>query len=97
MAALATIRPDSWNFPLFVHVVGAMILVGGLLAAASALVLAKGDVRLLRLGYWTLWIYAREGRLDAEPIKSAWVLIGFLVVESEKHTLRRICASRIHR
>jgi hypothetical protein len=43
-----------------------------------------------------LWIYAREG-LDAEPIKSAWVLIGFLVVESEKHTLRRICASRIHR
>jgi hypothetical protein len=27
-----------------------------------------------------LWIYAREG-LDAEPIKSAWVLIGFLVAE----------------
>ena len=28
---LASIRPDSWNLPLFVHVLGAMILVGGLL------------------------------------------------------------------
>jgi hypothetical protein len=25
---LAAVRPDSWNFPLFVHVLGAMILVG---------------------------------------------------------------------
>ena len=33
---LAAIRPDSWNFPLFVHVLGAMILVGGLLTGASA-------------------------------------------------------------
>ncbi len=29
-AVLASIRPDSWNFPLFLHVLGAMILVGGL-------------------------------------------------------------------
>ncbi len=26
------IRPDDWNFALFVHVAGAMVLVGGLLA-----------------------------------------------------------------
>lgn len=37
---LAIIRPDSWNFPLFLHVVGATALVGsvaatGVLAAAS--------------------------------------------------------------
>jgi hypothetical protein len=74
---LATVRPDSWNFPLFVHVLGAMVLVGGLLTGASLLALARGDTRFLRLGYWTLllvalpgyivmrigaqWIYSKEG------------------------------------
>jgi hypothetical protein len=74
---LAAVRPDSWNFPLFVHVLGAMILVGGLLAGASTLLFARGDTRFLRLGYWTLlavalpgyvimrigaqWIYSKEG------------------------------------
>jgi hypothetical protein len=77
MSFLAATRPESWNFPLFVHVVGAMVLVGGLLAGASALGFARGDVRFLRLGYWSLlavslpgwvlmrvggqWIYSREG------------------------------------
>ena len=28
MSVLAQVRPDSWNFPLFLHVGGAMILVG---------------------------------------------------------------------
>ena len=37
----AAIRPDDWNFPLLVHVAGAMLLVGALvvtvfLTAASA-------------------------------------------------------------
>ena len=93
---LAAIRPDSWNFPLFLHVLGAMILVGGLLAGASALAFARGEVRFLRLGYWALlavalpgwlmmfvgaeWIYRKEGLAD-EPIESAWVLMGFLVAE----------------
>jgi hypothetical protein len=26
---LATVRPDAWNLPLFLHVLGAMVLVGG--------------------------------------------------------------------
>jgi len=76
MSILAAVRPDSWNFPLFVHVLGAMILVGGLVTGGSALVLAKGEARLLRLGYWSLlavslpgwvlmrigaqWIYSKE-------------------------------------
>jgi hypothetical protein len=70
-------RPDAWNFPLLVHVFGAMVLVGGLLTGASALAFARGDVRILRLGYWSLlavslpgwvimrvgaqWIYSKEG------------------------------------
>jgi hypothetical protein len=36
---LAAIRPDSWNFPLLLHVLGASVLVGGLLVAVAALVL----------------------------------------------------------
>ena len=77
ITVLAAIRPDSWNFPLFVHVLGAMVLVGGLLTGASAIAFARGDARFLRLGYWTLllvalpgyivmrigaqWIYSKEG------------------------------------
>lgn len=96
MAVIAAIRPDSWNLPLFLHVLGAMILVGGLLAGTSALLFAHSDQRLLRLGDFSLlavalpgwllmfvsgeWIYAKEG-LDDEPIGLAWVLTGFLVAE----------------
>ena len=74
---LAVSRPTEWNLALFVHVLGAMILVGGLLTGASALTFARGDARFLRLGYWTLllvalpgyivmrigahWIYSKEG------------------------------------
>ncbi len=77
MSALAAIRPDSWNLPLLVHVVGAMVLVGGLLGSASALAYAGHQVTFLRLGYWSLltvalpgwgvmrigaqWIYSKEG------------------------------------
>jgi hypothetical protein len=74
---LATVRPDDQNFPLFLHVFGAMVLVGGLLIGSSALAFARGEARLLRIGYWSLlalslpgwvlmriagqWIYSKEG------------------------------------
>jgi len=77
MSVLAVVRPDSWNLPLFIHVLGAIILVGGLLTGAAALGFARGEARLLRLGYWSLlaislpgwvlmrvgaqWVYSREG------------------------------------
>jgi len=77
IGVLASIRPDEQNFPLFVHVLGAMILVGGLLTTAGVLAWARGDVPSLRLGYRTLlavalpgwivmrigaeWIYSKEG------------------------------------
>jgi hypothetical protein len=93
---LAAIRPDDWNFPLFVHVLGAMVLVGATLTCASALAFARDDERLVRLGYRTLlvmglpsyaamwigahWIYAKEG-LDDRPIEFAWEAIGFAVAE----------------
>ena len=97
MNLLSAIRPDSWNFPLFLHVLGAMILVGATLTSGSLLAFARGDIRLLRLGYWTLlagalpayvvmriggqWIYSKEG-LDDAPIDSAWTTIGFVVADA---------------
>jgi hypothetical protein len=75
LAVLAANRADeSLNFPLLVHVFGAMVLVGGLVTAASALAFAKGDTKLLRLGYWTLLGVALPGyvimRIGAEWIYS---------------------------
>jgi len=97
MTIVATVRPDSWDFPLFLHVLGAMILVGGLLAGASSLALARGDVRFLRLGYrsllavalpgWLLmrigaeWIASREGWTHEGVPTPAWLNIGFILAD----------------
>jgi hypothetical protein len=74
MSLVAVVRPDSWNIPLLVHVLGAMILVGGLVASASLLALAHGDTKLLRLGYWSLLALSLPGwillRIGAEWISS---------------------------
>jgi uncharacterized membrane protein len=72
MSVVAAVRPDSWNFPLLVHVAGAMILVGGLLSGTSVLAYARRDERFLRLGYWSLVVIAFPGwilmRLGAQWI-----------------------------
>jgi len=94
---LAAIRPDDWNFPLLVHVLGAMVAFGAVLTGASTLAFARGSAQQLRLGYWTLllvglpswvvmwlgghWIYSKKG-LVARPIDSAWTTIGFAVAEA---------------
>jgi hypothetical protein len=62
MTALAAIRADSVNFPLFLHVLGAMLLVGMLLVVASAVIVAwrRADpvqsLALTRVGLWTLLV-----------------------------------------
>jgi hypothetical protein len=97
MTVLASIRPDSWNFPLFLHVLGAAILTGGLLTGASSLGFARGDVRFLRLGYWSLlavslpgwvlmrvggeWIASREGWTKKGVPTPTWLDIGFLLAD----------------
>ena len=76
MSILAGFRPDSWDFPLFVHIVGAVTLVGGILTAATFLGFARGDSRLLRLGYWSLLAVALPGwiimRIGAEWLYSKY-------------------------
>ena len=61
MTVLADIRPDSWNLPLFFHVLGAMVLVGGVMTCAAALAFANGNVKQLRFGYWTLLFVGLPG------------------------------------
>jgi hypothetical protein len=97
VTVLAVIRPDSWNFPLFLHVLGAMFLVGGLLTGASTLGFARGDVRFLRLGYWSLlavslpgwilmraggeWIASKEGWTKSGVNSPTWLDIGVLLAD----------------
>jgi hypothetical protein len=61
MSVIALMRPDEYNLPLFVHIVGATVMVGGLLTSGSALAFAKGDPKLLRLGYWSMLAVALPG------------------------------------
>lgn len=88
---LATIRPHAWDLPLLLHVLGAMLLVGALVLAASALVLAwrDGNAAMVRLGYRSLligalpaWILMRVGaewiasKEDLTDSKATWIGIG---------------------
>lgn len=80
----AAIRPDSWNLPLLVHVLGASILVGGLITALGAQVVgwtrntAAGALQLARMGFFTLLCVAVPGwflmRIGAQWIfsKEGW-------------------------
>ena len=81
---LAAARPDSVNFPLFVHVLGAMILVGGLVTATSALALAKGDTARIALivggiGMRRLRDGKGQGLLKATLVISVVILAAALV------------------
>jgi len=89
MTVLGAIRPDDWNIALFVHILGAMALVGAL-----ALVLVALAERDLRLGYRSLlfgvlpgwivmrggaeWIASKEKVNDIDPTPS-WVDVGYSV------------------
>jgi hypothetical protein len=93
MSALAIIRPDDWNIALFVHVLGAMVMVGSLALAAVYLFAARGDGSLeaIRVGFRSLlfaalpaFIVMRAGAqwiADKEGVTNsdaAWVGIGFM-------------------
>jgi hypothetical protein len=58
---LAAIRPDEQSFALLLHLVGATVVFGALLASATSLALARGETRLLRLGYFSLLLVGLPG------------------------------------
>jgi hypothetical protein len=74
MSILAEIRPDGWNWPLLLHVAGAMILVGGLLTAGAASLIAKRDSTgtLARFSYLTLATVAFPGFIMMRA-GAAWI------------------------
>ena len=94
---VAIVRPDSWNLPLFVHVAGAMLLVGALVvvtvAMAAALRRDDGVEVLTRLAFRALLIGVIPSyllmRVGAEWIASEenipdeldWVGIGYIVAD----------------
>jgi hypothetical protein len=94
---LAAIRPDSWNFPLLVHVFGAMVLVGGLVTAVTALILGwrRDTAAYTRFAFWTLLVLVLPAyivmRVGAEWIFSKenfvegqepdWIGIGYITAD----------------
>jgi hypothetical protein len=94
MSALAPIRPDEWGLALFVHVLGAMVMVGSLVLAASYLFLARrdGSLEAAQVGFRSLlyaalpaFIVMRVGAqwiADKEGLTDsdlAWIGIGFMI------------------
>jgi uncharacterized membrane protein len=92
---IALVRPDDWDFPLLLHVAGAMLLVGSLVTVAALFLLAwRGDSPgLIRLGFRTLLIAALPSyvlmRVGAEwinskeniPDEADWIGIGYLTAD----------------
>jgi hypothetical protein len=95
MDPLAAIRPDAWNFPLLLHVLGATTLVGALALATASLAAAwsNGSAALTRLGFRALlwaglpaWIVTRasaEWIRDKEGISTDdapdWIDLGYAI------------------
>jgi hypothetical protein len=92
----AAVRPDDWNLPLLLHVLGAMVFVGLLATVVVLLVTAGrgGDARgALRLAFRTLLIGAIPAyilmRGSAEWLASeqdipddlTWINIGYMVTD----------------
>jgi len=90
------VRPDSINLAVLVHVLGAMVLVGGLVTAAAAALIGWRDeaVGLRRLSYRTLLAVALPGGIvmfagalwseskeKLEDADLAWVGIGHIAAE----------------
>src|SRR3954452_18810949 len=90
---LAVVRPDSWNFPLFFHVAGAMALVASLILALYAIRIARtrGDQPAAQFAFRVLLRFTLPSylvmRIGAQIIASkekvensddAWVGIGFI-------------------
>jgi hypothetical protein len=91
-------RPNSWDWLLLVHVLGAMVLFGGLLTGVAALAFARGEARMLRLGYWSLLavalpgyivmrigaelLYSKEEKVIPELEDATWIGIGYIVADA---------------
>jgi hypothetical protein len=88
---LAILRPDSWNFPLFLHVLGATLVTGATAAAFIAALASRRwpwlrlvVARTLLLAVFPSWLLMRlAGQwIDSKeniPGDPGWLGVGFLV------------------
>jgi hypothetical protein len=83
---VALVRPDGWNLPLFLHVLGAALLVGAIGATVMITIRAPAMRRLqvrtigfLVLPAWVLMRFAGQWLDSREniPDDPAWLGIGF--------------------
>jgi hypothetical protein len=100
MGLLATaplgIRPDDYHLPLFVHILGALCLVGSLVLASTYLFAARrdGTLEMVQMGFRALLVWALPSylvmRVGAEWIVSkehladsddAWIGIGYMTAD----------------
>jgi hypothetical protein len=97
LSVLAAIRPDSWNLPLFLHVLGATILFGTTGVLAIAAFAARGRPEraplLSRVAFWTFllgvipsWLLMRVNAqwIDSKEFphdEPGWVGYGYVVSE----------------
>jgi hypothetical protein len=92
----AVVRPDSWNFPLLLHVLGAMLLVGTLLYVTITLVaarrsgsaaLARSGSQVLLLGVLPSYLLMRlagqwiVSKEHLQDAKLSWLDIGFTTAD----------------
>lgn len=87
-------RIDSWNLPLFLHVLGAMTLTGVMLVAAISFAAARAGGGTARFGFRTLLVAGIPSYLlmrigaqviaDKEnvPDDATWVTIGYAVTDA---------------
>jgi uncharacterized membrane protein len=97
MTFMTAIRPDAWNLPLFLHILGAMVLVGTLVLVAASLAGAwrDGSVGAVRMGFRGLllaalpsWIVVRvtaEWLVSEENLDEdppGWVDAGYMISDT---------------
>ena len=97
MSVLASVRPGEQNLPLFLHVLGAMVMVGGFVLALTSLGSSIRNGQVSRLGFRALlyaalpgfivmrgaaeWIYSKEFPGGSSDDDPAWVGIGYIVAD----------------
>jgi hypothetical protein len=93
---IAILRPHSWDFPLFLHVFGAMVLFGAILATTTLSIVGWRVSTVARSTFWALlaaaipawiamrigaqWAYSKEHHQLFEKDPS-WIGIGFIVAD----------------
>jgi hypothetical protein len=102
----AAVRPDAWELPLFVHVLGAVMLVGTLavvlfVSAASArggdgtAALSRLSFRTLLIGVLPSYIVMRVGAewvASEEAVDDEWTWIGIGYITSDVGLLLTLIA-----